>query len=346
MNSKCSPGLRFLIRLALFLSIQAVIAGIVVRYGSPHDSNHYLGAMQDKLVRLERCRGNRLMIVGGSNVAFGIHSEELQKATGLETVNLGLHAGLGLKYAIECARQHAREGDIVVLVLEYELLVGNILYGDPKMVNQMMEQFPAAARYFDQNHVGGWKQFLDRDALCQAHQWVNRAQDRIRRRDNPDNIYQRSSFNSYGDVVAHYGREDVERKFAPTFPEVDAERFDEAVEILNEFASECCDRQVTVYLTFPPLPESLYAASTDDVNHIEETVRSRLRIPVLHRPQDFVFPTDHFFDTNYHLSEAAGAKRTRAIATALRGQADFETRISQRSERTASENADPDPTRL
>ena len=42
-----------------------------------------------------------------------------------------------------------------------------------------------------------------------------------------------------------------------------------------------------------------------------------LDVPILEDPLAFVFPDDHFFDTEYHLTAAAGAKRTRTLAASL-----------------------------
>ncbi len=194
--------IRFLSRLAAFLSLQLLVAAVVIWQGSPQDSNHYLSALQDKIQRLEQCPGNRLLVVGGSNVAFGIHSQRLQESTGLETVNLGLHVSLGLDFALQCAERHCRGGDIVVLSPEYELLVSDLQQGDPITINQLLAQWPEAADYTDQQRDFSWKRFLDHDALWQTHEWVSRAYARITRREKEGRIYERSSFNECGDVVA------------------------------------------------------------------------------------------------------------------------------------------------
>ena len=125
----------FVGRLAAFASLQMLVASIVFWQGSPRDSNHYLSALQDKIERLESCIGNRILIVGGSNAAFGLNSQCIQQTTGLDTVNLGLHVSLGLPFYLETVRQHCRHGDVVVLTPEYELITTELQQGDSVTTN-------------------------------------------------------------------------------------------------------------------------------------------------------------------------------------------------------------------
>jgi hypothetical protein len=200
---------------------------------------------------------------------------------------------------------------------EYQLLTHHIQEGDPVTIHQLLEQWPQATCYFDPSRYASWKQFLDHDALWKAHQWVKRAWHGLSRRDFRDDIYQRSSFNQYGDVVAHYGQDSGVIKQNEPLPPIDPQCLDEAVDLINEFSRECRERGIAIYYSYPPIPENRFASSADVVNQVDERLRSKLEIPLLDRPSEFVFPLDHFFDTSYHLSEQGGEKRTRAVADAL-----------------------------
>ena len=307
----------FLTRMLAFAAVQMLVAAVVIWQGSPQDSNHYLSALQDKIERLERCPGNRLVVVGGSNAAFGIHSQRIQELTGLETINMGLHVSLGLDFYLECARQHCRGGDVVVLSPEYELLTSELQQGDAITMNQLLAQWPEAVRYTDQQRDTSWKRFLDHDALWQSHEWVARAYSRITHRKKEGRIYERSSFNEYGDVVAHHGRPTPAAIDTSPLTEPDPRRLERAIKILNRFAQECDDRGATVYLSYPPMPTEKYAASVKVIAHITQTLESELQIPVLHRSDQFVFPLDQFFDSSYHVTKAAGDRRSRDIARAV-----------------------------
>ncbi len=318
MNSEPFPLARFLRRSAAFLLIQLVIVASVVSLGSPGNSNHYLGAIQDKIQRLETSTGPRMVILGGSNVAFGIQSPMIQRSIHMETVNLGLHASLGLPFQIECYLQHARSGDIVVFCPEYHLLTNEVHQkGDPRLIDELLGQCPEAKRYLPGLSQSNWKQFLDHDGLWIAHQWVGRAFRAARKRNAPEKIYARASFNEYGDMVAHYGRRAESMMPLGPVPELTPECLEKTVAILNRFHQDCKGRGVSLYFSYPPLMEPIYADSKVAIEQLHDSLQDRIDIPMLNSPSKFAFSEDHFYDTGYHLTQEASEARTLYIADAI-----------------------------
>ncbi len=199
-------------------------------------------------------------------------------------------------FALECVRQHCRAGDVVVLTPEYELLISDLQQGDAITINQLLAQWPEAVRYTDQQRDTSWKRFLDRDALWQTHEWVSRAYARITHRTKEGRIYERSSFNEYGDVVAHYDRPTPAAIDTSPLTKVDPKRL--AAGDRNPqpiLGGMHATRGVDVYLTFPPMPEEKYAASIDVIRQITQALETELEIPVLHPSDEFVFPLDELF---------------------------------------------------
>lgn len=318
MNSKQAPIRQFIRRACAFLVLQVLVAAIVIRFGSPEHSNHYLGAIQDKIARLKQCEGRRLVVLGGSNVAFGIHSPVMQESLGLQTVNLGLHVSLGLTFPMECYLQHSHPGDIVILCPEYHLLTSDQhQQGDPTTIDQMLEQWPDARRYLEGMDKTTWKQFLDHEALWIAHQWVGRAFRNVRARDRSDKVYSRSSFNEFGDVIVHHGREADQLMPMSPVPESTPELIEQTVAVLNQFYQACREKGVTVYLSYPPFSETCYRESKDAIEQVHLALAERIEIPILNTPDAFVFDERCFFDSAYHLNQETGAARTRAIAEAV-----------------------------
>src|ERR1700739_1843921 len=113
----------FIYKAGLFvLIVLSVFFFIASRYNPPVDlRNDYFASLIDKHNRLKQAGNNRLIFVGGSNLNFGINSEEIEKELNLPVVNLGLHAGLGLDFILNEAMSEIKQGDIVVLSIEYEL---------------------------------------------------------------------------------------------------------------------------------------------------------------------------------------------------------------------------------
>lgn len=65
---------------------------------------------------------DRILLLGGSGTAYGFDSAQIAESTGRYTLNLGLHAGLGLDANLDTWLPWIRSGDLVVLSPEYVLL--------------------------------------------------------------------------------------------------------------------------------------------------------------------------------------------------------------------------------
>lgn len=66
-------------------------------------------------------RSPKLVILAGSNALFGFSARRLSEQYGVESVNLAVHAGLGLDYILHYGRRFFAPGRVFVLPLEYEL---------------------------------------------------------------------------------------------------------------------------------------------------------------------------------------------------------------------------------
>jgi hypothetical protein len=63
----------------------------------------------------------KIVIIGGSAVHYGFSAEAVARATGIPTVNLGTHAGLGPDYLFDRAQRSLKPGDWAVVALEPQL---------------------------------------------------------------------------------------------------------------------------------------------------------------------------------------------------------------------------------
>ena len=110
---------RFLMKVVLFIALICIIMlGIVGfdRYiiGGQYKLG-YQASLVDKIERLESINESKIILVGNSNLAFGIYSDQIEEDIGMPVVNLGLHGGLGNAYHEEIAKLNINEGDIVIV---------------------------------------------------------------------------------------------------------------------------------------------------------------------------------------------------------------------------------------
>lgn len=86
-------------------------------------SSTYYGELAGMYRKLEKTEGKKIIVLGNSNVAFGMDSalaQDLLKEAGLDynLCNFGLYGALGTKMMCELAVSQISEGDIVIFTPE------------------------------------------------------------------------------------------------------------------------------------------------------------------------------------------------------------------------------------
>lgn len=299
----------FLIRLVVFLLLQSVVVVGVLHFGSPDSSNHYFSAIVDKANRLESVDGPKLIITGGSNVAFGVDSRRIGEALGREAINLGLHAGLGLDFCLNVVKEDLNAGDLVVISPEYELLCTEAVHGTPATIQLLSEHWPKAKKLFSTNDFS-WKTFFDHEAIWTAHVWWRRARHKVFRRSAVGDEYVRSCFNEFGDYVDHLDKKRKQSLEPVDISELDFECLELAISSINEFADYCKDRGVQVVFSFPPMAEDSFDLCQASVSDLNRILKNRLRLMMIDSPSELVFSETQFYDSRNHLTKTGRRKRS------------------------------------
>ena len=202
-----------------------------------------------------------------------------------------------------------RSGDVVVVSLEYDQ------YGERGeqaiSVFGVLEQAPEAAADFDVD----WPLF--KLLMDGSHSWVRGVlrSDLARARGGGSPAqppYARSSFNAYGDVVAHWTM--PAREFISS-DQQDQPDGDFVIAELNHFAAQCAAQGVRVFAFHPTTTAKKFAAMRLD--RLAERVDRTLKIKQLNRIAEMRYPPELFFDSTYHLTYAGVERRTRLLAERL-----------------------------
>lgn len=110
---------RIILKLAaIFLAVFVLIASFVLvafKFAAPQYKNAYTAAIPKKIERLNSIEEPKIILIGNSNLAFGIDSSMLEEKFGMPVVNLGGHGGLGVAFHYNMARSGINEGDIVII---------------------------------------------------------------------------------------------------------------------------------------------------------------------------------------------------------------------------------------
>jgi hypothetical protein len=311
----------FLRQAGVFLAIQLAMAGgIVALYAAKYPARmNYLAATVDKQQLLATQASPRLILVGGSSMAFGPDSAKLAAACGRQPVNMGLHGSAGLMLMLAEVEPHLRAGDWVVLSPEYEQFANP--WGDSDMVANLVEIAPAKWRLLRAQHV---KRLLDsgiqqragkvaRVILGQPGRWFAPPGSEMRKKP----FYRRDGFNPNGDMIAHWNvKAEGPGKHHVTFTYRE-EPVSETLAELRQFIVAARRRGATVFFSHPPIPEAEMTVKRAELLRLEQAL-GQLDIPRLDTLEETVFPPTMFFDTVYHLAAPGTERRTQLLAEKLK----------------------------
>ena len=134
-------------------------------------------------------------------------------------------------------------------------------------------------------------------------------------------MYNRRSFNEYGDVVSHLGRKGMNPDSIYVGPLPSIETFNaETIDMLNEIADEAAERGAKAYFMFPSYIDRSLDLNRPAIDSLRQKLREKLRIAVIGTPEDFAYPGTYFFDTRYHLNEIGRRVRTKKLIDTLKSQ--------------------------
>jgi hypothetical protein len=311
---------KFITNLAYFSVVQFLIAAIVIAvYVRCRPlGQHYLAAAIDKQENLKLQASPRIVFVGGSNLAFGLDSEEIAKQTKFHPVNMGLHVELGLNYVLNEAKAGLKSGDVVVVSPEYELF-GEHYVGGGEILYTALEQHPANLRYYSLQNVGlilntglliaG--EIIDYDVRC-----LSKQQDSYDP-NSRSNAYRRNGFNQYGDVVAHHSLPPKPFAIPSIGSKISAATIARTIQDLNEFRQWCDQHGVVVVYSFPVVPDAYFKQNRNAIDEIQSAVGG-LSFAAIDSPAEMTLPIEDFFDTPYHLTEQGTKQRTERLLRGLK----------------------------
>ena len=288
-----------IIALAVLLAEQIffLICGFVLpaQYGDT-----FMGELKSKYERLKETPGKRIILVGGSGVAFDCDSEMMDKFfSSYEIVNFGMYAGLGTKAVMDLSEAYIRKGDLVILSPEQSNQTLSDYFNGEYMWQAADGAFGMLRHIKSENFetmLGNFPKFV-----LEKLKYVLKGQ-------NPstDSIYQKKSFNAYGDIALDTCREniltggyDVNQKVRFTEDVVQQE----FLGYMNAWAERLEKMGATVWYRYCPVNE-LAVEEADNMAAYDAFLRQKLDFPVIGNPENSLMEAEWFFDTNFHLNQA------------------------------------------
>lgn len=308
---------KFVKKLILFVLVIMICISAIVSFdyfiiGSQFEYS-YPAALIDKVERLEKIDTPKIILVGNSNLAFGIKSKIIEEEVGMPVVNLGLHGGLGNAFHEQIAKLNINEGDIVVIC--------HTSFSD----NDELENASLAWQTYDYHEplrpiirekdyksmLISYPDYLEKAYLL----WLTR-------QGNKDNgtSYSRNAFNEYGDVVYKPESSQMEPEvFFANNPIYISDINNTCINRLNEFHKYVNQLGAKMVIAGYPIAYGQYANFTkEDVEVFQLQLKTAVSCDVISDYTDYLYPYSYFYDTIFHLTDEGAEIRTYQLCEDLK----------------------------
>lgn len=289
---------------------------LIVANVQPHVyTNTYYAALVDKVKRLEEHKGEKkIILVGGSNIAFGFDSESLEKEfPDYKVVNFGLYAALGTKLMLDLSKNYISAGDMVFVIPETNAEAMSLYFNPNGTLMALEERMDLISALDDENKksiTGTYFSFVNGRNQYSSPIEVS-------------GVYQRKNFNSYGDIlytekdengVEYRARNRMTVHYDPTMPiDYSMSLNQDFFTYLNNYSDFVYSKGAAAYYGFSPV-NSLAVKNTDSIDDFYWSIRSALKMKVIGNPHEYNIDSHYFYDSNFHLNDAGAILRTAIFA--------------------------------
>ena len=277
--------------------------------GKPGFGDTYESVIQRKYEKLKNIEGPKIVIIGGSNAAFGIDVPLMEQETGYPVANMGMHAGFGKLFMTEVAKDHIGEGDIIILAYEYRVNSDDFEeLGDVELIMMGID-----------NKLEMYRVIPLKSFPLILGNVLPHLQKKVHRDHTETGIYSSASFDEQGNLILK--REKVIMGYDNPEGSVQGFRMsnpDDKQEYLKEFREFVEGRGASVYFSAPVLLDKAYVGTAEQLHTYTSELVAATGIPSISNPEDYLFPLEDMFDTVYHCNDKGERRRTELLINDLR----------------------------
>lgn len=298
--------------LLLLLPVSLLLTGL--RLPSLYGDSYY-AVLPQMYHRLCGTEGKKLVVVGGSNVAFGLDGallEQLLAEQGYEytVCPFGLYAAVGTSAMLDLSEETLTQGDLVVLAIEPASQTMSTYFGAtafwkcaedaPDMLSALDGQRRGAM-------LGNYTAYLQERVSILASGIFPAA----------EGVYARTSFNDRCDMIYDRPGNVMGAGFDMDTPIdlADVTIEDAFAQQVAEYCQSAQKAGAEVCVSFSPMNRSaVLDVSEETVQAFFDRVNQAFACPVISDPNNYLLDSGWFYDSNFHLNSAGAEVRTYSLA--------------------------------
>ena len=273
---------------------------------------NYFAAIADKHKYAQSIVKPKIILAGGSNLAFGIASDSIEKKLGRPVVNLGLYVGFGLDFILQETLSEVKKGDLVILSIEYYLKTNEEEYS-----KQMAAfAYPPAYEYIGYTD---WVDRFEKKATFFSRYTRNLIffPNRIKSPQIDDKIsdYFRKGFSQKGDLLAHLNNSPV--RPLNDLAKLEKQNYSNEIQLISQFIEAVRAKRGEVYWYYPCYSQTGYEMNKEALEYYEKQIQKDINCFKINDLKDGIYPDKCFYDTHFHLFGDCRIERTQKLIKLL-----------------------------
>lgn len=312
------------LRIVSFLLLVSLLPALVLITGASLPSLYggsYYAELAPLTERLDRAEGRKLVLIGGSNIAFGVDVDLLEqllwdKGFAFTVCPYGLYAAVGCSAMLSLSEDALSEGDIVILAVEPTDETMSTYFGASAFLKcaedapELLPRLNAAQR---RAVLGNYVSYVqERLAILRSGQLPA-----------AEGVYSRAAFGENGNLDYPRVGNIMALGFDTAEPvDLKSVQIEEAfAEQVNDYCRTAERKGVQVFLSFSPVNRSALAEDSEEaLLAFFMRCREAFDCPVISDPGRYVLDPAWFYDSNFHLNSAGAQLRTLRLAEDLLAQ--------------------------
>jgi len=295
----------FLILTALLIIL---VVGALYLIPNPLVRASVLAAFPEKKERLASLKESKIVLLGGSNVDFGMDSRRIQDSLDMDVMNMSMVGGVGLDYLMRQSLPFLNEGDVLVLIPEYTNFYSAVYFGNIFLAAIL---FDVAPETLPDIKMRQWKSLLPFAAKYGASKITSLPiliKAYISKEPSTALFHSKEAYNVHGDNEMHWHLEPQLVVTEPYNP-MNNDLNDFSFEGIREVLLAAKANGIKILLLPPCYHQSSFENQREAISFIDEKLKKQ-GTPYFVTPERYRMADSLFFDTYYHLNKQGVDLRT------------------------------------
>jgi hypothetical protein len=266
----------------------------------------FVAAIIDKHQILNATPSPKIILIGGSSVAYGIDSQLMQDSLGIPVVNMSFQYFLGSDFLFRQLLNSLNKGDKIISSFEYIVTKD----GDKKEQLKAASYLPKANDWIifetPDEHISAWL----RSRIAFFRKIILRLYDQTPYNptiEDKTNTFFRGAIDKNGDLVSHLNNNPIQFPLCNTAQD---SSFYTVIENVEYYTKSLETKGIDVLYTFPPYEEASFNNDNQLIDRLYRHFEKYPEIKLLDSPYDGKFPNHYFQDMCYHLNAEGRKQRT------------------------------------